>query len=357
MSKYVCEKRIRIIIYKIKNIIYLLRLALYPTTTILCCLLTAVIFNVIFACFMCRLEFGSNLYNVFFALVTGATASFIVSIIVELSNNYKSNRLACYELDEYYHTIINFERSKNVANKFKSDFEEDKIQDIVQLVWRELPKMSSVLFSTLENKKAFLSDDEIKVLLNIKSEYDGIKSEVCDLIKLPHLYNTMNHPDEDYLSNKYPKNILKDTPEWLVKYLATKESEEAVKNLTDIVISDDFLLKQLMSDYNISIQGMSDYTNELDDGSTENIQEEVLHCDDIYIDFENLTEENYKTWLNKIDEDLKNERKQFVSWYISNSCYRIAQNICQLEKYMSLRPYVGIFLEIMAMSNKKLPNR
>lgn len=340
----------------LKQKLKIIRLALYPAVTIWCCLLAIVVFNVIFGYFMYDIEYGSGPYNVLLALVTGVTTSFIVSIVVELSNNYKNNRLSCYELDEYYHTIINFELSKNVANKVRNNFEEYKIHDIVQLVWHNLPKMSSVLFSTFENKKAFLTDEEIKILSNIKSEYDDIKTAVCDVIKQPLLYNTLNHPDECFLSNNYPENILKDSSVWLRKYLATKESEEAIHSLTDVVMSDDFLLTQIMSDYNISIQSMCVCMREYDD-CVGSIQKDTSSCDDMNFDFENITEEDYKIWLEGIDEDLSEEWKSFVSWYISNSCYRIAQHIEELEKCLYKRPYVGIFLELMTKSNnEKFPN-
>lgn len=336
--------------YKIKNLICLLRLALYPTTTILCCLIATITFNIIIGYFMYRVETNSNLYNVLFALVTGITASFIVSVVVELSNNYRSNRLSCYELDEYYHALISFELNKTVANKFILECEEHNIHDIVQYVWQELPKMASLLLRTFENKKAFLSDDEIKILSSIKSEYDGIKDEVCSVIKLSLHYNTMNHPDKNYLCNKYPDNILKDSPVWLRKYLATKESEEAIKELTDVVMTDDFLLSQIMSDYDISIQSMNDYMNGSSDDSTENLQENDASIDDMNFDFKNMTEAEHQTWCEEVNKNIAEERKSFVSWYISNSCYRIAQHIEQLKKHVSQKTYVGIFLEIIAQS-------
>lgn len=340
----------------LKQKLNIIRLALYPAVTIWCCLFAIVVFNVVFGCFMYDIEYGSGSYNVLFTLVTGVTASLIVSIVVELSNNYKNNRLSCYELDEYYHTIINFELSKNVSNKVRKDFEDYKIHDVVQLVWHNLPKMSTVLFSTFENKKAFLTDEEIKILSNIKSEYADIKTAVCDVIKSPLLYSTLNHPDEIYLCNNYPENILKDLPVWLIRCLATKESEEAIHNLTDVVMSDDFLLTQIMSDYNISIQSMC-VCMVGDDDCVGALQKDISSCDDVNFDFENMTEEDYKTWVEGIDEDLNEEWKPFVSWYISNSCYRIAQYIEQLEKCIYKRPYVGIYLELMTKSNnEKFPN-
>lgn len=36
----------------------------------------------------------SEFYNIIFALTTGAVASFLVSFVVELSSNYRHNKLA-----------------------------------------------------------------------------------------------------------------------------------------------------------------------------------------------------------------------------------------------------------------------
>lgn len=50
----------------------------------------------------------------FFALTTGAVGSSIVSFVVELTSNYRHNKLAWYELQDYYSAIEEFEITKQV---------------------------------------------------------------------------------------------------------------------------------------------------------------------------------------------------------------------------------------------------
>lgn len=59
----------------------------------------------------------SEFYNIIFALTTGAVASFLVSFVVELSSNYRHNKLAWYELKEYYSTVMDYESRKQVMMK------------------------------------------------------------------------------------------------------------------------------------------------------------------------------------------------------------------------------------------------
>lgn len=348
------KKRLYLRRYKFENYLFSLCLALYPFTTIFCCLLVTLILNVFLGCCMFYVIPNSVIYNVLFTLTTGVTTSCFVAIVVELSNNYKSNRLACHELESYYNLIVAFERNKYIANKFMNADEEHEVHDIVQLVWKDLPKMAPLLLTTLEHKKAFLTDSEIKILKSLKSEYDGIRYEVCSRMRRILQYNSLNHPDEDYIGNKYPANVISDLPVWLKKYLAKKECEGSIQQLTDIIMTDDFLLVQIMSDYDISIQSMNRHDNECEQDDAKVTQEETVSSEELIYDYTDMTEEEYKIWIDEINKDMETKEITFVSFYISQSCFRIAKYIEELKKIVSQKPYVGVYLEIIASANKKV---
>lgn len=59
--------------------------AFYPITSIAICIVTVVILDGILRKVMLQIGKGTVEYDILFAIVTGVTASFIVSIIIELS--------------------------------------------------------------------------------------------------------------------------------------------------------------------------------------------------------------------------------------------------------------------------------
>ena len=56
----------------------------------------------------------SGSYNMVYALTTGAIASFFVTFVVELSNNYRHNKLAWYESQDYYSVVMKYESYKQI---------------------------------------------------------------------------------------------------------------------------------------------------------------------------------------------------------------------------------------------------
>ena len=230
----------------------------------------------------------------------GVTGSFFVSIVVELSGNYRNNKLAWQELQDYYSIVDEYETIKQVymentpsqrAEKkarnefvdsiFKSDvgtkltdeimeelknIAEEHSKDIIESTWEQLPKIIPVLRRTLDEKKAFLNDDEIFALRVIIDNYLQIRHEVMELLQMsPILYDIFNSPDREFLN--YPQNILENLPKWMKKCLATNEGQNAMERLTDSVMSDQFMLSYFMNDYEISIRGLDEYHSVLGDES------------------------------------------------------------------------------------------
>lgn len=134
----------------------------------------------------------SGSYNMVYALTTGAIASFFVTLVVEMSNNYRHNKLAWYELQDYYSAVMKYESYKQIMMqqtphqraewKAYDEFvaaggveEQDVPEDIIQITWKQLPDFIPVLRQTLDEKKEFLSDAENEELLVLFSEYKQIR--------------------------------------------------------------------------------------------------------------------------------------------------------------------------------------
>jgi len=357
---------------RFKNILYealsFLSFAFYPKTTLVVCVIFSAIVVTILGVAMVITPEESGVYNIVFALTTGAVASFFVSFVVELSNNYRHNKLAWYELKEYYLTVMGYESHKQVMMKLtphqraeKKAHEEfvaaggieeideyDQPKDIIQITWEQLPNMMPIFKQTFNDKKQFLSDIEIYELESIVSEYKQIQSFIHNRVLMsPMYYDVLNHPDENYLASIYPNDILKNMPAWIKKFLSSTESKKACERYVESILSDFTLLSQYMKNYEISQKGIDAYKDELDKAEAE-VEPEDIDYDDV--DFsEPEDEETFRRQREIMYKQMEQEEIPFTSWVISESCLKIAESIDVLEQSIMKKPYYG--MQIKYLSN------
>ena len=73
--------------YRLKNFRRIIQSAFYPATTIILSLIAVIVVDIILGVLMMYQNSGTLLYDILFAMITGVTASFFVSMVIELSNN------------------------------------------------------------------------------------------------------------------------------------------------------------------------------------------------------------------------------------------------------------------------------
>lgn len=103
--------------YRIWNVKAFMSFAFYPITSIAICIVTVVILDGILGKVMLQIGKGTVEYDILFA---------IVSIIIELSNNYKENKMSWIMLREYYNVIIEYEVDKSVLMRTTYFLEEEQ---------------------------------------------------------------------------------------------------------------------------------------------------------------------------------------------------------------------------------------
>lgn len=352
--------------YRIKEALQFLAFAFYPKTTLIACFVLLIIIITIFGIMMAFIPQESYLYNIVFALTTGAIASLFVSFVVELAGNYRHNKLAWHELQEYYMVVLNYEGHKQVMmqltphqraeKKALEEFisaggveeidEDDKPKDIIQITWRQLPEIIPVFIQTLNDKKEFLSEAEINELKYISLEYKEIQFAIQNRILMsPMTYDALNHPDEGYLKSLYPADVIRNMPEWMRKNLASKESQKACEFYAEAILSDTFLLTQFMKDYDISQNALDIYQNEVD--RLEEMEErEPEDIDYDEVDFsEPIDEETFREQNEEFNKQMELEDRSFVSWQLSKCCENISKSIDILEKNICKKPYYGMMIE------------
>lgn len=93
---------------RLNEMLRFLSFAFYPKTTLIACVIFSVIVVTILGVAMVLTPEESDFYNIVFALTTGAVASFFVSFVVELSNNYALAKISglkyCEFLNRQYGT-------------------------------------------------------------------------------------------------------------------------------------------------------------------------------------------------------------------------------------------------------------
>ncbi len=352
--------------YKWHNIRNFILFAFYPMTTWVTCIVLTIIINCILIVVMQDISKTSVLYDVVYALITGATASLLVSVVIEFMNNYKNNRLGWQELQDYYNAVWQYEITRQIdlqqdpfqrarrkaIDEYKlsgGEYLEDEFEcpkDVVSSTWMQLPEIIPIMKETLETKKEFLSDDEIDSLRNILSEYRNIRYTVKRRLDYFFGYNASNHSDEEYLRELYPKNIVEDMPDWIKRHLANNESERAIEKITDEIMADEFLMQYCMEGYDISEECLernaSLETDELDDNM---VNDGVNNQNQEEMDEEDMDEETFReNWQKEMDE-LEKREIPFYSKLISQSCFNISKVIDDLEKYILRKPYVGSLLK------------
>lgn len=347
---------------KVKELLQFFAFALYPATTLIACTAFSVVVIAILGIMMVTTQQNSNLYNIVFALTTGAMASFFVSVVVEMSSNFKHNKLAWHELQDYYKALLDYEGNKQVMmqltpcqraeRKAHEEFvtaggieeidEDDKPKDIIQITWRELPRIIPIFRQTFREKKEFLSDEEIDELKNIFSEYEQIRFAVENRILLsPMTYDALNHPDEEYLKSIYPEDVIKNMPEWIRKYLSSKESKRACELYVDAILSDDMLLLRFMDNYDVSETGLKGYQNK-----QHNPEDDLEDIDYDELEFyETDDEQTFRTQITEYDKQVEMEQRSFVSWQLSLCCQNIAKSVDILEKCILKKPYYGMMIK------------
>lgn len=361
--------------HRIKEAWKFLLFAFYPPITLIACVAFSATVIVVLGIVMYCISKCSIWYDFVVALTTGAVASFFVSFVVELTSNYRHNKQALYELQDYYSAVADYEDYKQIMmqltphqrakRKAHEEFvaaggieeidEEDKPKDIIQITWEQLPTLMPILKIAYEDKKEFLEDSEVFELNNILCEYNQIRSAIrMRIMMTPMLYDALNHPDEAYLKLQYPEDVIKNMPEWVRKHLASEESQKALDKYVDTILADGFLLSQVMSNYDISQQGFFKYQNEIDNSEEEEDESEIEDIDYDELDFsEPEDEETFRAQKEAYSEQIEIEGRPFESWRISRCCLNIAGSLDILERCILKKPFYGMRVEESRNSAKK----
>lgn len=307
-----------------------------PSTTILFCVYTCLI--LIFLCltlaFFLRSYLTVELLSIFtlkdllFAMITGVTASALVSICVEGASNYRQSCKRFIMLSDYLSIIFHYEPEiQSYLKVYREDEMISKKPDRLQAVFYRLPKLIPVLQNTINNKREYLTTQEICEIQNVLKTYERIESIICE-----HLM----HQAKFTKGTKRPKNVSQNVwdslPASWQTQLSFEERYEEIRQLAKRIC-------QL---------GIFQFGNQ------------EIPVGAIYLDYTSLKDEmdegDRNFYLDNKDPDLVQEEegndkdestKLFESEMLSLSCLEIDQYMQRILKLAKNEPGWWIYARIM----------
>ncbi|MGN0829895.1 MAG: hypothetical protein ACI4NI_01205 [Candidatus Ornithospirochaeta sp.] len=332
---------------QIKERIRTLKYAFYPKNTLILCSFFLLLIIVLLGIVMYYFPKNSNWYSIAFALITGASSSFFVSLVVELSSNYRHNKLAWYELEDYYKELLEYEYEKNSLmgkdilqlmimgdlGDFLSQDDEDgenieEVKDNIQVVWELLPRLVPVLKKTYKSKKEYLTETELDNIRTILERLDSIKTVVRRHVSLCTLENNIQNLTYE-TTLKYPQRIIKNMPLWLRKEFADRENYNAVDLYIDEILSDYYIFNKFMKDYDVSMKSLNIPNSEINRLRNKYYDE--------FLDNEETPKYNDIVYQRKVSE----KERMLYNKELSCFCNDIYECLEILLKELKKKPYFG----------------
>ena len=179
---------------KFPNRIRYLGMAFRPAGVLLFCLALTVIISIPCIIAIVKAPPSSTGYSVAMAILTGVIASGLVSISIELANNYRHNRQRFVVLSEYLYMISSYERFMSWANygkagPYKEEYEShlgdedfdltDREKGVAELVYVFGPIMEDAL----EKGREYLSIKEIQHVTQVVDAINSIEEQARGFLR------------------------------------------------------------------------------------------------------------------------------------------------------------------------------
>lgn len=185
---------------------------------------------------------GSSFSTLLFSIVTGIMSSCIVTIIIECSQNYRNNRIAFYELEDYSFALINFIEKRDAIVHYNEEIEhndkedDNRAIDLVNYLWNNISIILPILILSYNNKKDFLTDKEIAILKDIDLDYKEIRNTIIADYRNKYLKYNIEEPDTELLKKSVPKFISNSLDNISFNHLANLYNTYAIENFIDYVL-------------------------------------------------------------------------------------------------------------------------
>ena len=151
-----------------KDRLLYITLAFRPVTPLIVCILIILAVSIPYVVLMLKLPNNSAIYNVAFALLTGIIASGFVSLLIEMSNNYRHNYQRLLVLHEYLWSVVKYEDYVQWCFHGRKDDDcPGKLTARNMAVSEMVLEVGPIVESAYKNGKEFMSLEEIKYAITV----------------------------------------------------------------------------------------------------------------------------------------------------------------------------------------------
>ena len=143
-------------------------LAFRPLAPLVICILMVVVVSIPCVVLMLKMPNSSAFYNVAFALLTGIIASGFVSLLIEMSNNYRHNYQRLLVLHEYLWSVVKYEDYVQWCFHGRKDDDcPGRLTARNMAVSEMVLEVGPIVESAYKNGKEFMSLEEIKYAITV----------------------------------------------------------------------------------------------------------------------------------------------------------------------------------------------
>ena len=256
---------------RLKNKIWMLRknvaMAFCPAFVILFSFALMIAFISVMIVIMSFFKSGDLIYTICNNLILGASASFVVAIVLEIANNYRINRRKDLELSEFYGYLYSFlddrifEMGLGDYSSLKKYFTEplenpvarpgetpkdDQLapKDEIQVLWSHFPEFIKSCSDVFENKREYLSHRELNALSDIMYSYSSFIKRFLRTGIFAGLIESSQGQKDNYLLKQWiPSNMYPYISDEFKNALHDYEFDQALDKIMDIIFDSKELMR------------------------------------------------------------------------------------------------------------------
>ena len=303
---------------KLKNIFYNSCFLFRPLTTVLFVFFLFLLSSILLIILILKINENRQLHQIFLAILTGTTSSFLIAIIMELFNNYHYNRKRQRELRQYFSFVAGYEVHQHAFLKTKEKYDKDFSQENIrkQAVFSKLDEIIPKLREALSHRD-YLYQKELENIDDILYEYKDILRLIyvsliplyLDLVSL--MLNEDNQEIDDSEFNLFQNN------KKLFNFLK-KEAEYYAEN------NDEVNLDEREQDHLRSA-----------------VKKAIFYHSYLFNNYFEILDKNHSSEINIEDKESLADKDRIVLFFnmIGDCCKKIDEKMVELQKRVAKEPH------------------
>ena len=204
-------------------------MAFRPAGTLLFCISLTIFISIICGIILHNQDPQSNAYSITMAILTGVVASGLVSISIELANNYRHNRQRFVVLNEYLYIISSYERLVEMASygdyqEYSDDYNVEEKGRRLKAITEVIGYVAPVVERAVKEKGEYLSIKELQMATRAIDAAEKVEDAIRDVIRA-------------HMSSRQYLDVLSEPLRTKIKEYSDYENMRIIDDDLEIVVS------------------------------------------------------------------------------------------------------------------------